>query len=125
MLKHFCPNLLHLALPSRLDSHGTGDHSAADSETIRPPDSAAANLAETGWTGTGLALRWGRHHHRWRSAGIKETGGANGNPAAVRPEVSQVLETSIGWQYAPWQYWTVVTDGRIDRIQQQSMVVND
>src|ERR1019366_8544684 len=96
MLKHFCPNLLHLALPSRLDSHGTGDHSAADSETIRPPDSAAANLAETGWTGTGLALRWGRHHLRWRSAGVKETGGANGNPAAVRRLLHRLPQSRSG-----------------------------
>src|ERR1035441_5826443 len=111
MLKHFCPNLLHLALPSRLDSHGTGDHSAADTETIRPPDSAAANPAATGWTGTGLALRWGRlatpettalalrwgrHHLRWRSAGVKETGGANGNPAAVRRLLHRLPQSRSG-----------------------------
>src|SRR6266581_1926217 len=68
----------------RLDRHGTGNHSTADSATIQPPRSAAGSHAEIGGTRAGLALRWGRYYFRWRSVGVKETGRANGNRAALR-----------------------------------------
>src|ERR1035437_9458134 len=55
--------------------HGTGHHPATHSETIQPPRSAAGSLAEIGGTRAGLELQWGRHHLRWGSLGIEETGG--------------------------------------------------
>src|SRR5450756_1067648 len=61
----------------RLEWYGTGHHSATHSETVQPPRSAARSLAEIGGTGAGLELRWGRHHLRWGSLGVEETGGAN------------------------------------------------
>src|SRR5712671_5792810 len=77
-----------MMLPSyatvRLDRHGTGDHSATHSETIQPPRSAAGSLAEIGRAGSGVALRWRRHYLRWRSVGVEEIGGANGNRTALR-----------------------------------------
>src|ERR1017187_9069681 len=62
----------------RLHEYGTGNHADRDSETIQTPLSAAGNLAEIGRTRTGLALRWGRHHPRWGSVAVAETGGAEG-----------------------------------------------
>src|ERR1039457_3232015 len=72
----------HAAL--RLYRHGTGNHADRDSETIQPPLSAAGNLAEIGRTRTGLALRWGRHHLRWGSVTVAETGVAHWKRTAVR-----------------------------------------
>src|SRR5437660_11371875 len=76
--------MLPLPCARRLDRHGTGDHAARHSETIQPIHSAAGSAAEIGWTGTSLALRWGRHHLRWGSVAVEETGGADRNRAAVR-----------------------------------------
>src|SRR5580704_9399913 len=67
----------------RHNGHGTGDHAARHSETIQPPRSAAGSAAEIGWTGTSLALRRRRHHLGWGSVAVEETGGAEGNRAAV------------------------------------------
>src|SRR6266536_952363 len=66
------------------DRHGTGHHAAGNSTTIQPPGTAIGSLAEVGRKGVGLALRWRRHHLRWRSVGVEEIGGADGNRASVR-----------------------------------------
>src|SRR5450759_1154807 len=84
IIKHFGESMLPLHAALRLDRHGTGDHSATHSETIQPPRSAAGSLAEIGRTGVGLAFQWGRHHLRWGSVGVEETGGANPNRTALR-----------------------------------------
>src|SRR5450759_1228154 len=84
IIKHFGESMLPLHAALRLDRHGTGHHSAAHSETVQPPRSAARSLAEIGGTGAGLELRWGRHHLRWGSVGVEETGRANPNRTALR-----------------------------------------
>src|SRR5437016_5987675 len=75
--------LLSLLAP-RLEWHGIGDHSTGNSTTIPPSGSAVGSITETGRAGVGLALRWRRHHLRWRSAGVEATGGADRNRAPVR-----------------------------------------
>src|ERR1017187_2673778 len=66
------------------DRHGTGHHAAGNSTTIQPSGTAVGSIAEVGRTGVGLAFRWRRHHLRWRSVGVEETGGADGNRTTVR-----------------------------------------
>src|SRR5437867_2036385 len=66
------------------DRHGTGHHTAGNSTTIQPSGTAVGSLAEVGRTGVGLALRWRRHHLRWRSVDVEEIGGADWNRAPVR-----------------------------------------
>src|SRR6266581_1957782 len=72
----------HRAL--RLCQHGTGDHSDRNFETIQPPHRATGDVAETGRTATGLALRRGRHHLRWGSVGAEETGTTDRDRSALR-----------------------------------------
>src|ERR1017187_2199266 len=83
-IKHFCRKTLPSRAPLRLNRHGTRDHPAGKAETVQPPRSATGSPTEIGRTGSGLALRWGRHHLRWGSVGIEEAGGANRHRAAFR-----------------------------------------
>src|ERR1700729_4053091 len=74
--------MLSLNAAARLDQHGTGDYAAAHFPTIQPPGPTAGSLPEIGRAPIGWALRWGRHHLRWRSIGVAEIGGAQRHRAA-------------------------------------------
>src|ERR1035438_5912546 len=51
---------------------------------ISPTSALTPGLRYSAMPGQRSALRWGRHHLRWGSVAVAETGGAHGNRTAVR-----------------------------------------